>query len=175
MLLVAVVARLVDAGVRDVDADPLPVRARQRVRRVDPTVRVEHVLGDVAGVHAHDRRADVLSRRHDEGEGQQGHHGDPVVQPEHGPVRVVPADLDEALEPEEEVKHAVAVLGVPADHAVWEGGRGEMRRAVSLLRLCFVGFFGRLFGPSEIGVRAPFRGLHGEFIFVFSRTLFFRP
>lgn len=94
MLLVPVVSGLVDTGMGNVDADALPVRRRQRVRRVDPAVRVEHILGNVSGVDAHDWRADVLPRRDDEGEGQQGHDGDPVVKPEHGSIGVVSTNLD---------------------------------------------------------------------------------
>ncbi len=77
----------------------------QGVGRVDPAVRVQDVLWDLPRVDAHDRRADVLPRGHDEREGQQGHDGDPVVQPENRPVGVIPADLHQTLEPEKEVQH----------------------------------------------------------------------
>ncbi len=123
MLLVPVVPGLVHSRVRHVHPDPLPVRRAERVGGVDPTVRVEHVLGDVPGVHAHDGRANVLAGCHDEGEGQQGHHRHPIVQPEHGPIRVVPADLDQALEPEEQVQHAaVVVVVVLLDHSTVREG-----------------------------------------------------
>ena len=108
MLLVPVVPRLVHPRVRHVHPHPLPVRRGERVGGVDPAVGVEDVLWDVPRVDAHDGRADVLPRRHDEGEGQQGHHRDAVVQPEHGAVRVVAAHLHQALEPEEEVQHGEA-------------------------------------------------------------------
>ena len=79
MLLVSVVSGLVDSGVRHVHAHPFPVSGTQGVRGMDPTVCVQDILGDVPGVHAHDRWPDVLPCRHDEGEGEQGHDGDPVV------------------------------------------------------------------------------------------------
>ena len=59
-----------------------------------PAVRVEHILGNVPRVDAHDGWADVLPRRHDEREGQQGHDGDPVVEPKHGSIGVVATNLD---------------------------------------------------------------------------------
>ena len=109
MFLVPLVPRLVDAGVRHVHPHPLPVGRAERVRGVDPAVRVEDVLGDVPRMNTHDGRADVLPRRHDEREGQQGHHRDPVVQSEHGAVRMVAADLHQAFQPEKEVKHFEAL------------------------------------------------------------------
>ena len=49
--------------------------------------------------------AHVLPRRHDEREGEQGHHREGVVQPEYRAVDVDVADLDQVLEAAEDVQH----------------------------------------------------------------------
>ena len=90
---------------RHLEADLLQVGTVDRVRGVDPAVRVEHVLRYILGVDAVDRVAHVLSRRHDEAERQQDHHRDAVVQPEHGRVDVDVADFDQVLEAAEYVQH----------------------------------------------------------------------
>ena len=105
MLLVSVVPGLVDAGMWDVDPDPFPVGRAERVGGMDPAVCIEDVLGDVPGVNTHDGRPDVLSSRHYEGEGQQGHHSHPVVKPKHRTVRVVSAHLDQAFQSKEQMQH----------------------------------------------------------------------
>ena len=93
MLLIPLIPGLVDAGMRHVHAHALPVRRAKRVGRVDPTVRVQHVLRDLFRVHAHDGRAYVLSGCNYEGEGEQDHHCDAVVQPEHASIRVKSTDF----------------------------------------------------------------------------------
>ena len=72
---------------------------------MDPAVSVENVLRNILGVDAVDRITDVLPRRHDETEGEQDHHRDAVVQPEDGRVDVDVADLDQSLQPDEDVEH----------------------------------------------------------------------
>jgi len=74
---------------------------------VYPTVRVEHVLGYVFGVHAVDRVADVLPGGDDQAERGQQHHGQAVVEPKHGRVDVNVADFHQALQAPEHVKHGV--------------------------------------------------------------------
>jgi len=75
------------------------------VGRVDPTVCVENVLRNILGVDAVDRVADVLSRRHNQTEGQQDHHRDAVMQPEHGGVNVDVANFDQVFQSAEYVQH----------------------------------------------------------------------
>lgn len=99
VFLIPVVSGFVYAGMRHVVTHPLPVGGREGVSGVDPAVCVEHVFRDLPGVDAHDGRPDVLARRHDEGEGQEGHDGDPVVEAEHGAIGVISADLHQTFEP----------------------------------------------------------------------------
>ena len=51
---------LVYAGVGHVDTDPLPEGAGDRVRGVDPAVRVQHVLRNVLSVNTVDGVAHIL-------------------------------------------------------------------------------------------------------------------
>ena len=74
----------VDARMGHFKANFLEVCTVDGVGGVDPTVCVENVLRNILGVDTVDRVADVLSRRHNQTEGQQDHHRDAVVQPEHG-------------------------------------------------------------------------------------------
>lgn len=74
----------VDARMGHFKANFLEVCTVDSVGGVDPTVCVENVLRNILGVDTVDRVADVLSRRHNQTEGQQDHHRDAVVQPEHG-------------------------------------------------------------------------------------------
>ena len=97
--------RSIDARMGYLKAHFLEMSAVNGVRTVDPTVRIEYVLGDILGVDAVDRITDVLPRRHDETEGEQDHHRDAVVQPEDGRVDVDVADFDEVLETAEYVQH----------------------------------------------------------------------
>ena len=83
MFLVSVVSCFVHPWMWDVHPDPLPVGRAEGVGGVDPAVGVEHVLGDVPGVHAHYGGAYVLSRGHYEGEGEERHDRDAVVEPKH--------------------------------------------------------------------------------------------
>ena len=69
MLLIPVIPGLVYTGMRHIHSNPLPVRRRQCVGWMDPTVGVEHIFWNVSGMNTHDRRADILSCRHDKGEG----------------------------------------------------------------------------------------------------------
>ena len=94
MLLVPLVPGLVDPGVRHVHAHALPVGGAKRVRGMDPTIRVQHILRDLFRVHTHDRRPDVLSRGHYEGEGEQHHNSHTVVQPKDTSVRVKSTNFD---------------------------------------------------------------------------------
>jgi len=105
--VVRLAAGVVHARVRDGDAHLLLERLLDGVRRVYPTVRVEHVLGYVLGVHAVDRVADVLPGGDDQAERGQQHHGQAVVEPEHGRVDVHVADFHQALQAPEHVKHGV--------------------------------------------------------------------
>lgn len=100
-------AGVVHAGVRDADAHLLLERLLNGVRRVYPTVRVEHVFRYVLGVHAVNRVAHVLAGGDDQAERGQQHHGQAVVQPEHGRVDVHVADFHQALQAPERVKHDV--------------------------------------------------------------------
>jgi len=90
---------------RDFIADLFEVGTVDRVGGVDPAVCIKDVLWDILGVDAVDRVADILSRRHNEAEGQQDHHRDGVVQPEDGRVDVDVADFDQVLETAEYVQH----------------------------------------------------------------------
>ena len=87
------------------EPDLFEVGAVDGVSRVDPAVGVEDVFGYILGVDAVDGVADVLSRCHNETEGQQDHHRDTVVQPEDGRVYVDVADFDQVLETAEYVQH----------------------------------------------------------------------
>ncbi len=87
------------------EPDLFQVGTVDRISRMDPAVGVEDVLGDILGVDAVDRIADVLSRRHNETERQQDHDRDAVVQPEDGRVYVDVADFDQVLETAEYVQH----------------------------------------------------------------------
>ena len=64
---------------------------------MDPAVGVEHVLGQILAVNAVDRIADVLARRHDQGERDQQDDRQAVVEPEYRGVDVDVRDLYEAL------------------------------------------------------------------------------
>ena len=97
--------RPIDARMWHLEADLLQVGTVDGVGRMDPAVGVEDVLGYILGVDAVDRVADILSRRHNQTEGQQDHHCDTVVQPEDGRVDVDVADFDQVLETAEYVQH----------------------------------------------------------------------
>lgn len=115
--------RLVDARVSHIYAYPLPESAGDRVRGVDPAIRVEHVLWYVLGVHAVDGVAHVLPGGDDERERQQAHDREGVVQPEDGAVNVHVADLDEVLEPAEDVQHLGEAKMSPCSSPSTESGR----------------------------------------------------
>ena len=70
---------------------------------MDPAVSVQHLFGNFLRVDTHDGGANVLAGGDDEGEGEEDHHGEPVVEPEHAPVRVEAAHLHQALQAQEEV------------------------------------------------------------------------
>jgi len=107
LAVVRLAAGVVHTRVRDADAHLLLERLFDGVRRVYPTVRVQHVFGYVLGVHAVDRVADVLPGGDDQAERGQQHHGQAVVEPEHGRVDVHVADFHQALQAPEHVKHGV--------------------------------------------------------------------
>ncbi len=85
---------LIDPRMRHIDPDPLPKGTGNRVSGVDPTVGVQHVLGDVLGVDTVDGVAHVLSGGDDQRKGQQTHDSEGVVQPEDGAVDVNMAHFD---------------------------------------------------------------------------------
>ena len=95
----------VDAGMRHIDADPLPEGTGNRVSGVYPTVSVEHIFGYVLGMHTVNRITYVLSGRHNETEGQHKGHGDAVVQAKDGRVDSHVTDFGEAFEAPEYVQH----------------------------------------------------------------------
>lgn len=107
LAVVRLAAGVVHARVRDRDAHFLLERLPDGVRGVDPAVRVQHVLGYVLCVHAVDGVAHVLPRGDDQAERGQQHHGQAVVEPEHGRVDVHVADFHQALQAPEHVKHGV--------------------------------------------------------------------
>ena len=57
--------------------------ARDRVRRVDPAIQIEHIVRHVICVNAVDRVADVLPRRDDHREREQDHRTDAPVKAKH--------------------------------------------------------------------------------------------
>ena len=69
VFLVSIIPGLIHPWMWHVDPHPLPVGGGEGVGGVDPTVGVEHILGNLFGVHAHDGGPDVLPCGHDEGEG----------------------------------------------------------------------------------------------------------
>jgi len=96
---------LVNSGMRDINADPLPEGTGYRVRRVDPAVRIEHILWDVFCVNTVYGVAHVLSCGHYERERQQAHDSERVVEAEDGAVDVDMADLGQVLQTPEHVQH----------------------------------------------------------------------
>ncbi len=96
---------LVNARVCHINAYPLPEGTGNGVGGVDPAVGVEHILWYVLGVDTIDGVAHILSCGHNEGESQQAHHRESVVQPEDGGVNVDVANLDKVLEPSKDVQH----------------------------------------------------------------------
>ena len=125
MLLVPFIPGLVHPRMRHVNTDPLPMRRAKRVCGMDPTVCVQNILGDVPGVNTHDWRSNVLSCSHYEGEGQEGHDGDPVVEAEHGAVRVVTAHLHQAFQSQEKMQHFEAVVWNKLFTQKRDGGCGK--------------------------------------------------
>ena len=99
---------LIDAGMGDVETDSLPKGARNRVRRVDPAVGVEHLFGNVLGVNAVDGIADVLLGRHDEREGEHAGRRHAVVESKHPRVDVDVRDAEEAAQLAENLQHLLA-------------------------------------------------------------------
>lgn len=107
LAVVHLAAGVVHTGVRYGHADLLLERLLDGVRGVYPTVRVQHVLGYVLGVDAVDWVADVLAGGHDQAERGQQHHGQAVMEPEHGRIDVHVTDFYQALQAPEHVKHGV--------------------------------------------------------------------
>ena len=56
---------------------------RYRVRRMDPTVEVEHVIRHIIGVDAVDGIAHILAGGDDHRKGEEDHRANAPVQPEH--------------------------------------------------------------------------------------------
>lgn len=100
-----------DARIRHLAADLLLEEALQRVRGMDPAVRVQHILRYVFRVHTVYRIAHVLASGHDQREGHEHHDRDRIVQPEHGRVYGNVTDFDEVLEAPENVQHVAAGVG----------------------------------------------------------------
>ena len=88
-----------------VEAYPFPEGTGDCVSRVNPTVGVEDVLGNVFGVYAVNRVANILPSRDNQAEGQQADNGESVVEPEYGRIDVHVADFDQGLEASEYVDH----------------------------------------------------------------------
>ena len=88
-----------------VEAHPFPEGTGDCVSRVNPTVGVEDVLGNVFGVYAVNGVANILPSRDNQAEGQQADNGESVVQPEYGRIDVHVADFDQGLEASEYVDH----------------------------------------------------------------------
>lgn len=84
---------------------PFPIGSRDRVRAMNPTISVQHVLGQILAMDAIDRITDVLSSGDDQGKRDQKDHGQTVMQPENGSVDVHMGDLDQALQTPEYVQH----------------------------------------------------------------------
>lgn len=91
-------AAVADARVGHLDAHLLVEEAPQRIGGVYPAVGVEYVFGDVLGVDAVDRVADVLPRGHDQTERDQQDDGDGVVQTEYRRVDVDIVHFNEILQ-----------------------------------------------------------------------------
>lgn len=107
LTVVHLAASVVYAGIWYADTHLLLERLLNGIRRVYPTIRVEHVLGYVLGVHAIDRVADVLPSGDDQTECGQQHHGQTVMEPKYRRVDVHMADFHQALQAPEHVKHGV--------------------------------------------------------------------
>ena len=88
-----------------VEAHPFPEGTGDCVSRVNPTVGVEDVLGNVFGMDAVNGVANILPSRDNQAECQQADNGESVVEPEYGRVDVHVADFDQGLEASEYVDH----------------------------------------------------------------------
>lgn len=128
-LVVLVVSHLVTvpgrrhAGVRDVLSDAAVRRPGQRVRRVDPAVRVHH-LGGHPLHHAVDGVAHVLLGRDHHREERQRDQRRLVMEPEHVVVHAHAVDLQQTLQRLEEVEHVLH------ERLELEGRSGERTRRV---------------------------------------------
>lgn len=87
-----------DARVRHLHAHLLVEETLQRVRGMDPAIRVQHILGDVLRVNAVYGVSDVLARRHDETERDQQDHRYRVVQAKNRRVDVYIVHFNEILQ-----------------------------------------------------------------------------
>lgn len=99
-----------DTRLGHLHADFLIEETLQGVRRMDPAVSVEHILGNVFGVDTVDRITDVLPGSHDEAERYQYNHRDGVMQPEDRGVNVDVVDFDQVLQSAEHVQHCRTAL-----------------------------------------------------------------
>ena len=85
--------------------NPLPEGTGDRVRAVDPAVRVQYVLGDVLGMNTVYRIAHVLSRGGYDGAGQEEGDGGGVVEPEDAGVDGDMVGLHQTLQTSEYFDH----------------------------------------------------------------------
>lgn len=97
--------RVIHAGKRNLETLSFPVSRCDRVRAVDPAIRVQHVLGQILTVNAIDRIANVLPGSDDQRERDEKDDRETVVQPEHSCVDVHVRDLDQAFQASEYVQH----------------------------------------------------------------------
>lgn len=103
---------IANARIRHLAAHFLAEHALQRVRRVDPAERVQHILRYVFGVNAIDRIANVLACGDDQRECHQHQHREAVVRPEHQRIDVHVADAHQILQAAEYVEHFCTPLGL---------------------------------------------------------------
>ncbi len=68
-------------------------------------IKIHSHLRNILGVNAVYGVAHVLPRGHQEAEGEAGHDGDGVVQPEDARVDLDVGELHEALQPPQQVQH----------------------------------------------------------------------
>ncbi len=82
----------------NIDAYPLPECTGYCIGGVNPAVSIQYILWYVFCVDAVDWIANILPRRHNQGECEQAHDCERVVQPEDGAVDVDMADLHQVLQ-----------------------------------------------------------------------------
>ncbi|CAB0008063.1 unnamed protein product, partial [Nesidiocoris tenuis] len=96
---------MVDARIRNDDADAFLERAAYRVRRMYPAICIQYIFGYIFRVDAVDRISHVLACRDDQREGHEDHNGDRIVESENRRVDPDVVDFDEILQAAEDVQH----------------------------------------------------------------------